>query len=86
MSALLTVTASTTVEALRMSGALIALLALPALTFLLLAIGEPAGAEGSTHLGGHLGMLSALVASSMSFPIVLNGTGKRSVLPVLPRS
>lgn len=80
-------TAYMTIAALRTNGALIAVFALLTLTFLLLAIGELAGAEGITHFGGYLGILTALVAWYTSFAIVLNSTWKkRIVLPVFPRS
>jgi succinate-acetate transporter protein len=79
-------TAYMTIAALRTNGALIAVFALLTLTFLFLAIGEFAGAEGITHFGGYLGILTALVAWYTSFAIVLNSTWKRIVLPVFPRS
>lgn len=54
------------------------------LTFLLLAFGAWAGSGGATwtHLGGYVGILTALAAAYTSFALVLNANFKRTVLPV----
>jgi len=38
-----------------------------------------------THIGGYLGLLTALVAWYASFAGVLNGTAKRVIMPTWPR-
>ena len=54
------------------------------LTFILLAIGTWAGSGGTTwtHLGGWVGILTALAAAYTSFAIVTNSNFKRVILPV----
>ncbi len=74
-----------TVAASRVSGAVLAVFALLTLTFFILAIGEIAGSDGWTHLGGYVGILTALAAWYASFAGVTNFTFKRTVLPTAPR-
>jgi uncharacterized protein len=52
------------------------------LTFIVLAIGEFANSESVSHLGGYLGVLTAILAFYGSFAGVTNSTFKRAVLPV----
>jgi succinate-acetate transporter protein len=52
------------------------------LTFLFLAIGEFSSTAAITHVGGYLGLLTALLAWYGSAASVINSTWKRSVLPV----
>jgi succinate-acetate transporter protein len=52
------------------------------LTFLFLAIGEFSSTAAITHVGGYLGLLTALLAWYGSAASVTNSTWKRSVLPV----
>jgi succinate-acetate transporter protein len=54
------------------------------LTFIFLAIGEFANSETIAHIGGYLGILTAIFAFYGSFATVINSTFKRVVLPVMP--
>jgi uncharacterized protein len=54
------------------------------LTFFALAIGFFSGVENINHIGGYLGILTAIFAWYGSFAVVLNSTFKRVVLPVWP--
>jgi len=54
------------------------------LTFIFLAIGEFANSETIGHIGGYLGIVTAIFAFYGSFATVLNSTFKRVVLPVMP--
>jgi uncharacterized protein len=54
------------------------------LTFAFLSIGEFAESEAMSHIGGYLGVLTALLAFYGSFATVINSTFKRVVLPVRP--
>jgi succinate-acetate transporter protein len=56
------------------------------LTFLFLTIGAFAGSESITHVGGYLGIITAIVAWYGSFATVLNSTFKRAALPVWPHN
>jgi succinate-acetate transporter protein len=82
------------VAATRVSGAVLVVFVLLALTFLALTIGwlseSPATFEknGSAwiHLGGWLGILTAIAAWYTSFATVVNFTFKRPALPLFPRA
>ncbi len=86
-------TAYMTVAASRVSGAVLAVFALLTLTFLALTIGwlsESAtdfAANSNTwiHIGGWLGILTAVAAWYTSFATVVNFTFKRTALPTMPR-
>jgi succinate-acetate transporter protein len=86
-------TAYMTVAATRVSGAVLVVFVLLTLTFVALAIGWFAyGVADFTknsstwiHLGGWLGILTALAAWYASFAGVTNATFKRVVLPTFPR-
>jgi succinate-acetate transporter protein len=55
------------------------------LTFLFLTIGAwGSGNETITHVGGYLGIVTAIFALYGSFATVINATWKRVVLPVMP--
>jgi succinate-acetate transporter protein len=54
------------------------------LTFVFLAIGEFANSLTMGHIGGYLGIVTAVLAFYGSFATVLNSTFKRVVLPVMP--
>jgi succinate-acetate transporter protein len=54
------------------------------LTFAFLAIGQFANSETIGHIGGYLGILTAIFAFYGSFATVINSTFKRVVLPVMP--
>ena len=74
-----------TVAALRVSGAVLLVFVLLTLTFFALSFGEFGGSSGWTHLGGWLGILTAIAAWYASFAGVVNFTFKRAVMPTLPR-
>lgn len=86
-------TAYMTVAASRVSGAVLAVFVLLTLTFVALAIGWfgysqsdfAKNGSGWIHLGGWLGLVTALAAWYASFAGVTNFTFKRTVLPTLPR-
>lgn len=77
-------TAYMTVAALRVSGAVTGVFVLLTITYLILAIGEFAGASGVTKLGGWIGIITALAAWYTSFAGVTNTTWRRTVLPTWP--
>lgn len=56
------------------------------LTFFALAIGYFSGNVNISHLGGYLGVVTAVFAWYGSFAVVINSTFKRVVLPVWPAS
>jgi uncharacterized protein len=74
-----------TVASLKTNLALIAVFAALTLTFFALGIGAAAGSMAITHVGGYLGIITALLAWYASFAIVTNSTFKRVVLPLFPR-
>jgi uncharacterized protein len=86
-------TAYMTVAATRVSGAVLAVFVLLTITFIALAIGFfaesvadfEANSNGWIHLGGWLGLLTALAAWYASFAGVVAFTFKRPVLPTFPR-
>jgi succinate-acetate transporter protein len=86
-------TAYMTVAATRVSGAVLAVFVLLTLTFIALAIGWfsynvadfTKNSSAWIHLGGWLGIVTALAAWYASFAGVTNATFKRVVLPTFPR-
>ena len=54
------------------------------LTFLFLTLGAFSGQETLSHIGGYLGLVTAVVAWYGSFATVINSTFARTVLPVRP--
>jgi hypothetical protein len=79
-------TAYMTVAATRTTGAILAVFALLTLTFLALAIGWLDNhSSGWIHLGGYIGILTAIAAWYASFAGVVNATFRRVVLPTMPR-
>jgi succinate-acetate transporter protein len=56
------------------------------LTFAFLAIGQLAGSVNIGHIGGYLGIVTAILAWYGSFATVMNETWKRTVLPLWPAS
>jgi len=78
-------TAYMTVAASRVSGAVLAVFVLLTLTFLALAWGKFGGSDGVTHLGGYLGLLTAVSAFYASFAGVTAFTFGRQIAPVGPR-
>jgi succinate-acetate transporter protein len=78
------VTAYLTIAAIRVSGAVLVVFVLLTLTFLLLAIGNFASSSGILHVGGYVGILTALAAFYTSAAGVVNSTWKRQILPTMP--
>jgi uncharacterized protein len=74
------------VASLRTTTAIATVFALLAVTFLALGIGNAGGHESIVHLGGWLGLATAVAAWYASFAAVANSTFKRTVLPVKPLS
>lgn len=79
-------TAMMTLAAIKTNGATLTVFVLLTITFAALAIGDLAGAEAATRLGGWLGLATGLTALYTSWAGVTNATWKRAVLPVWPRS
>ena len=75
-----------TVASLKTNTALIAVFAALTLTFFALGIGAAGSFETITHIGGYLGIITALLAWYTSFAIVTNSTFRRVVLPLFPRA
>jgi hypothetical protein len=73
------------IASMRTSGAIMAVFALLALTFLFLCIGAYSGTAGMTKVGGWLGLATAVVAWYTSLAGVFNSTAKRAALPTFPR-
>ncbi|HEY7042075.1 MAG TPA: acetate uptake transporter [Nocardioidaceae bacterium] len=73
------------VAATRVSGAVLVVFVLLTLTYLVLAIGEYATSDGWHHLGGWLGLITALAAWYASFAGVTSFTFKRPLVPTAPR-
>lgn len=69
----------------RVSGVIMAVFAVLAVTFIALTIGAYAGSAGWTKLGGWLGLLTAILAWYGSLAGVMNATAKRVVFPTFPR-
>ena len=74
-----------TIAASRVSGAVLTVFVLLTLTFFALAFGKFAGSPMWSHLGGYLGLLTAVAAWYTSLAGVTAFTFKRQWLPVGPR-
>jgi uncharacterized protein len=74
------------VASLRTTGAVALVFLLLAITFIVLGIGNSGGSEGTIHLGGYIGLITAVAAWYASFAAVVNSTWKRTILPVFPLS
>ncbi len=72
------------VASLRTTGAVALVFFLLALTFIFLGIGNSGGHANIIHIGGYLGLLTAIAAWYASFAGVTNSTWGRTVLPVFP--
>jgi succinate-acetate transporter protein len=79
-------TAYLTVAALRLDVATLLVFIFLTLTFLVLAIGNFAGATSIQHVGGFIGIITAVLAWYTSFALVANFTWKRTLLPLGPLS
>jgi uncharacterized protein len=73
-----------TVAAIKTTGSILAVFVALTLTFFALALGELTGSAVLSHLGGWLGIVTAVLAWYGSFAVVLNSTYRRTVLPVWP--
>jgi succinate-acetate transporter protein len=73
-----------TIAASKTNGVIFAVFIALTLTFFALAIGAFSGAAGVTHVGGYLGIVTAILAWYGSLATVFNSTAKRAVLPVWP--
>jgi uncharacterized protein len=72
------------IPSLRVSAAVALVFGLLALTFFILGIGNSGGHENIVHIGGWVGLATAVAAWYASFAGVTNATFKRTVLPVKP--
>jgi uncharacterized protein len=72
------------VASLRTTGAIALVFALLAVTFIVLGIGNAGGHDGIVHLGGYIGLATAVAAWYASFAAVTNSTFGRTVMPVMP--
>ena len=78
-------TAYMTIAAVKTNGVILLVFIALTLTFLFLTIGAwGTGNDAMTHVGGYLGLLTAILALYGSFATVINATWKRVVLPVMP--
>lgn len=78
------VTAYLSVAAMRTSGAVLIVFVALTLTYLFLCIGSFAGSMGLGHIGGWIGIITAILAFYASFAVVTNKTWGRTVMPVFP--
>lgn len=67
------------------NGAIVAVFVALFLTFLFLTVGAFNGSAGLTHLGGYIGIITAILAWYASFAGVANATFGRVIAPVFPR-
>lgn len=74
-----------TIAATRVSGAVLAVFVLLTVTYVVLAIGQFAGNESIGHIGGYIGIATALAAWYASFAGVTAFTHKRAMVPTGPR-
>lgn len=77
-------TAYLTVASMRVSGAVMAVLAFLTATYVILAIGWFANNSTVIHVGGYVGIVTAVLAWYASFAGVTNATWRRTVLPTWP--
>jgi succinate-acetate transporter protein len=77
-------TAYMTVASLRTTAAVALVLLLLTITYVLLGIGNSGGNESIIHIGGYVGIATAIVAWYTSMAAVVNATWGRTVLPVVP--
>jgi uncharacterized protein len=74
------------IASLRTTAAIATVFLLLTVTFLVLGIGDAAGNDSITKLGGYIGIATAAAAWYASFAVVTNSTFGRTVLPVRPLS
>ncbi|AMM21375.1 hypothetical protein AX769_16105 [Frondihabitans sp. PAMC 28766] len=75
-----------TIAAFRTTLVIFAVFVFLTLTFFALAIGTLTASTGLSHLGGWLGLVTAVLAWYGSFAVVFNSTARRAVIPVFPRN
>lgn len=74
------------VASLRTTGSVALVFLLLAITFIILGIGNAGGSSGTIHLGGYVGLLTAIAAWYAAMAGVVNHTFGRPVMPVFPLS
>lgn len=72
------------IASLRTTGAVSLVFFVLLITFILLAIGNSGGSTSTIHLGGWVGIVTAVLAFYASGAGVINATWGRTVLPVFP--
>ena len=72
------------IASLRTTGAVALVFLLLAATFIILGIGNAGGSSGTIHLGGWVGLATAVAAWYASFAAVTNSTFGKPVIPVFP--
>jgi succinate-acetate transporter protein len=77
-------TAWMTVAALRTTAAVAVVLLLLTITFVVLGIGNSGGSASVIHIGGYLGLATAIAAWYTAMAAVVNSTWGRTVMPVIP--
>jgi len=77
-------TAYMTIAAVKVSGAVLVVFVLLTVTFIFLAIGATGGDASTTHIGGYVGLATAVAAWYASFGGVVNSTFGRAVVPLFP--
>jgi uncharacterized protein len=77
-------TAIMTVASLRTTAAVALVFILLTLTFVFLGIGNSGGSPGTIHVGGYLGIATAIAAWYAAMAAVVNSTWGRIVMPVIP--
>jgi len=73
-----------TVAALRTTAAVFLVFLLLTITFVLLGIGNAGGHEDIIHIGGYVGLATAIAAWYTAMAAVVNSTWGRDVMPVFP--
>jgi succinate-acetate transporter protein len=74
------------VVSLRTTGAVAVVFLLLTITLVVLGIGQSGSSSGTIHLGGYLGLLTAIAAWYTALAGLLTGVWGRAVLPVFPLS
>lgn len=72
------------VASLRTTGAVACTVLLLAVTFIVLGIGNAGGNQSIIHIGGYVGLVTAVVAWYTAMAAVVNSTWGRDVMPVFP--
>jgi uncharacterized protein len=72
------------IASLRTTGAVALVFLLLTITFILLGIGNSGASNGTVHLGGYIGLATAVAAWYAAFAGVINSTWGRTVMPVFP--